>query len=160
MLRIEMGEALQKRLLQQRFESPAAEAMLNLFVAADHLHQKGEAVCAEFGISIAQFNVLRILRGVHPDGHPRCEIARRMIEKAPDVTRLVDRLEAEGLVRRDRSESDRRLSITRITGRGLELLEKIDLPMRCLHDYFAERVSRRDCRELSRICEGIYGEPD
>ena len=155
-----MGETLRRRLRQERFESPALEAMLNLFVASDYMRQKAEAICAGFGITLTQFNALRILRGAHPGGHSRCEIIRRMVEHAPDVTRLVDRLEKQGLAERDRSEADRRLSITRITPKGLELLEKIDPKMHELTDLFASRVSARDGAELSRICEGIYGESD
>ncbi|MBV8202771.1 MAG: MarR family transcriptional regulator, partial [Acidobacteria bacterium] len=109
------------------------------------------------GLSASQYNVLRILRGVHPEGHPRCEIARRMIERAPDVTRLIDRLEKRGWVERDRSPRDRRLSISRITPSGLELLERIGPRLEQAQREFAERVPPDDCRELSRICEAIYG---
>jgi DNA-binding MarR family transcriptional regulator len=72
----------------------------------------------------------------------------------------VDRLEAQGLVERTRSEADRRLSLTRITERGLALLEEVQPAMEGVERYFAERVSRRDARELSRICEGLYGDED
>ena len=153
-----MGEALKKRISQDSFESPAVEAMLNLLVASDYMAQKADEACAEFDITRGQFNVLRILKGVYPEGHPRCEIIRRMLEKAPDVTRLVDRLEEQGLAVRDRCKVDRRLSITRITAAGIALLEKMAPRMKQMGDHFAERVSRRDCRELSRICEGLYGE--
>ena len=135
------------------------EAMLNLFVAVDHLRGKVGEVCGRFGITNAQYNVLRILRGAHPDGHPRCEIAKRMIEKAPDVTRLVDRLEAMDLVERARSKDDRRLSIARITPKGLQLLKDMDPDISAVSTYFSGRVSRRDCDEISRICEGIYQGP-
>jgi DNA-binding MarR family transcriptional regulator len=146
-----MGEALKRRIKQETsFANPAQEAMLNLMVAADHFRAQLDRVCAQFGITHGQYNVLRILRGVHPEGHPRCEIAARMLEKAPDVTRLVDRLEAQGLVERTRSEADRRLS----------LLEEVQPAMEGVERYFAERVSRRDARELSRICEGLYGDED
>lgn len=156
-----MGEALKRRIKQTAgFESPAAEAMLNLMVAADHVRARLDCACAGFGVTHGQYNVLRILRGVHPEGHPRCEIAARMLEKAPDVTRLVDRLEAQGLAERVRSEADRRLSLTRITPKGLELLERMEAPMNETGRYFSERVSRSDCRELSRICEGLYGEEE
>jgi DNA-binding MarR family transcriptional regulator len=153
-----MGEALSKRISQEKFESPQQEAMLNLLVAADYLRGKLDEVFAQFGISSGQYNVLRILKGAHPDGHPRCEIIRRLVEKAPDVTRLVDRLEAQGLAERDRSETDRRLSITRITEKGLALLSTVEPSMREVAHHFTERVSLKDCRELSRICEGLYGE--
>ena len=83
-----------------------------------------------------------------------------MLEKAPDVTRLVDRLEHQKLVERVRSDEDRRLSITRITQAGLDLLNTMDPAMQRLNREFGERISRRDCRELSRICEGIYAEDE
>jgi DNA-binding MarR family transcriptional regulator len=153
-----MGDALKKRVQQESFESPMQEALLNLLVTADYLREQMDRVCAELEITPAQFNVLRILRGVHPEGHPRCEIARRMIERAPDVTRLVDRLEKRGLVERDRSAADRRLSLTRITAAGIDLLARLAPGLAALESHLAERLSLRDRRELSRICEGIYGE--
>ena len=151
-----MGEVLQKRLQQNRFESPVVEALLNLMVASDHLRQKMESVCQEHGITQGHYNVLRILRGSRAEGRSRCEIAGRMVERAPDVTRLVDRLEAQGLVERDRSESDRRLSITRITAKGLDLLEEMRPRVDLLNKDFGARVSKKECLELSRICEEIY----
>jgi len=153
-----MGDALRRRIGQNRFESPAQEALLNVIVAADHLRSSLEQVCSGFGLSASQYNVLRILRGVHPEGHPRCEIARRMLERAPDVTRLIDRLEKRGWVARDRSERDRRLSISRITAAGLDLLEKIGPSLEGVQRELAARLPQSDCRELSRICEAIYGE--
>ncbi|HEY0547058.1 MAG TPA: MarR family transcriptional regulator [Pyrinomonadaceae bacterium] len=156
-----MGDALKKRIKQATdFDSPAEEAVLNLLVAADHVRGRLESACADFGITPGQYNVLRILRGAHPEGHPRCEIAARLIENAPDVTRLVDRLQAQGLVSRDRSAEDRRLSLTRITRKGVHLLERMEPVMEEASRYFKERVSRRDCRELTRICEGIYAEAE
>ena len=153
-----MGEALKKRLRMERFESPVQEAMLNLIVAAAHVRDLVDGALAGHSITNGQYNVLRILRGVHPGGYSRCDIAGRMLERAPDVTRLIDRLEARGLVERARSAEDRRLSITRITPAGLELLDRLDPDVRAVADRFAERVSARDRRELSRICEGIYGD--
>ena len=154
-----MGEALKRRIKQKAdFANPAQEAMLNLIVAADYVCVRLERVCAEYGVTRPQYNVLRILRGVHPGGHPRGEIAARLLASAPDVTRLVDRLEAQGLVERERVREDRRLSITRITKKGLRLLEEIHPHIAEEHKRFSRTVSRRDCLELSRICETIYDE--
>jgi DNA-binding MarR family transcriptional regulator len=153
-----MGEALKRRIAQTRFESPMQEATLNLLVAADYLRSQVEAICAPAGISVGQYNVLRILRGAHPEGHSRAEILRRMLERAPDVTRLVDRLERDGLAERDRDQSDRRLSITRITNKGLNVLKALEPAVQESQREMARRVSRRDCLELSRICERIYDE--
>lgn len=154
-----MGKALQKRIMQARFESPTQEAILNLLIAANHIRQRLDRACAEHAITHGQYNVLRILRGA-PEGHPRCEIARRMLEKAPDVTRLIDRLEQQGLVERGRAEADRRLSVTRITRKGINLLNRLQPRIDEAHQFFADRVSLADRRELSRICEGIYDEED
>jgi DNA-binding MarR family transcriptional regulator len=153
-----MGAALSNRIKQASFESPAHEAFINVLVAADHLHTQVGRVCEEFGLTNGQYNVLRILRGAYPDGHPRCEIAARMIERAPDVTRLVDRLEAQGLVERDRSESDRRLSITRITPAGLRLLDRMERPFQEMFQSFTAKLSVEDCTKLSTLCEKLYGE--
>jgi len=152
-----MGEALKKRILQDRFDDPVVEAILNLMVAADHIRTKVDEICTRFGITHAQYNVLRILRGAGQQGRSRCEIAQRMLDRAPDVTRLVDRLEAQGFAERDRSQKDRRLSITRITPGGLHLLTAIEPELAALHDLFRDRVNARDCAEISRLCEAIYG---
>ena len=151
-----MGEALKRRLKQQRFESPLQEAMLNLLVAANHVRERVDRICEQYGITNAQYNVLRILRGAHPEGYPRCEIACRMIDRAPDVTRLIDRLEQQKLVARDRSDEDRRLSLTRITQKGLDLLERMNPGLEEVHRQIGERMSLADRREMSRICEGLY----
>ncbi len=154
-----MGEALKRRIKQKAdFANPEQEEMLNLMVAADYVHTRLERVCAEFGITRPQYNVLRILRGVHPGGHPRGEISARLVASAPDVTRLVDRLESQGFVERVRVEEDRRLSITRITRKGLRLLDEMQPHIAAEHKRFGQKVSRRDCLELSRICEAIYDE--
>jgi len=152
-----VGDILKQRIKQSRFDGPAQEAMLNLLVAAGHVRQLVDAACAKFEITHGQYNALRILRGAHPKGYPRCEIAARMVERAPDVTRLVDRLERRGFVERARVAADRRLSITRITRAGLELLKRVDPEIQAIQRAFAARVHVRDLRELSRICEHVYG---
>ena len=97
-----MTEALSRRLKQEQFESPAQEALLSVIVAANALNDLMDRLCEQHRITRAQYNVLRILRGVHPQGHARCEIARRMVDRASDITRLVDRLQARRLVKRSR----------------------------------------------------------
>jgi DNA-binding MarR family transcriptional regulator len=152
-----VGDILKRRIKQTRFESPAQEAMLNLLVAAGHVRQLVGAACEVFGITQAQYNALRILRGAYPDGYPRGEIASRLVERAPDVTRLIDRLERRSLVERTRSDTDRRLSLTRITRQGLDLLRRMDPRIQEIQKRFGASVSSRDLRDLSRICEQIYG---
>src|SRR5262245_26028019 len=94
---------------QKPFGSVAEEVLLNLVRTASHLEARGADLLAAHDLTPAQYNVLRILRGAGPDGHPCQEIGARMISRVPDVTRLVDRLEAAGLVTRKRSDTDRRV---------------------------------------------------
>jgi len=125
-------------------------------VAANYVREQSELVVRAHGITLPQYNVLRILRGAHPDGHPRYEIARRMLDRAPDVTRIIDRLAEKKLVERVRGASDRRHSVTRITREGLKLLERIDPEMVKAFAPMEARLTQRDARELSRLCEALY----
>ena len=151
-----MGKAILKRLKSSRMESAEMEAMLNLLIAADAVRLRMEKLCERHGVTQAQYNVLRILRGVHPNGHPRCEIIDRLVEHAPDVTRLVDRMEKNGLVERDRSAADRRLSLTKITEKGLQLVATMEEDIKGFHGWFGSRLSRPRCLALSRLCEKVY----
>src|SRR5881296_821737 len=129
-----MATALRQRLIQDRFEGPVHEAVLNLLVASASLQE------------------------AHPAGHARCEIARRMIERAPDLTRMIDRLQRRGLVERARSDQDRRHSITRITRGGLELVERMAPAVAALHRTVSRRLTRPEAVTLSRLCEKLYAE--
>ncbi len=151
-----MGNALKQRLKQSHFESEKQEATLNILVTANYLRQYMNSAYTEFDITHTQYNVLRILKGIYPQGHPRSEIICRMIEQAPDVTRLIDRLEKQGLVERIRTEEDRRLSIARITDKGLEVLEKIHPYIDRFDSVIGTRLTPAECLELSRLCEKIY----
>ncbi len=154
-----MTEALSRRLKQPRFSSAAQEALLSVIVAANTLNDLMDRICEDFGITRPQYNVLRILRGVHPGGHARNEIACRMVDRASDITRLVDRLQARGLVKRSRGNSDQRQAVTGITAKGIRLLDK----MRPRIDAHVAEVLRKlndeDCRELSRLCALVF-EPE
>jgi DNA-binding MarR family transcriptional regulator len=79
-----------------------------------------------------------------------------MLDPSPDVTRLIDKLVERGLVKRSRSEEDRRMIIHTITEKGFDLLDELDPKILEVQDWFDERVSDRDLRHLIRICEGIY----
>jgi DNA-binding MarR family transcriptional regulator len=105
-------------------------------------------------LSPTQYNVLRILRG-SPAGLPCGEIGCRMITRDPDVTRLLKRLEARGLVSRCREARDRRAVWTRITPKGLQLLARLDEPIQATHRRQLRRLGRerlRRLRELLRAC--------
>jgi DNA-binding MarR family transcriptional regulator len=156
----EMTEALKRRLKQARFTSPQQEALLSVAVAAGSINDLGDEICERYGLTRSQYNVLRILRGAQPDGHSRCEVACRMIERAPDITRLVDRLQARGLVRRTRGGSDQRQAIARITAKGLKLLEAIQPELDAQTAIRFRKLSDKDCHELSRLCALIFEDAD
>lgn len=104
-------------------------AYSTLLSTADKVRTFFETVCAPFDITGQQYNVLRILRGAEPDGLPTLTIAERMIERTPGITRMIDRLEAKGLVAREVRPHDRRCVYCRITQKGLELLKTLDGPV-------------------------------
>ncbi|MBK5296243.1 MAG: MarR family transcriptional regulator [Vicinamibacteria bacterium] len=125
---------LQRELRQARpFESPAQEAALGLVRTADRLRRHFSSFVEPHGITVQQFNVLRILRGAGPEALPTLEIAERMVEQTPGVTRLLDRLEAKQLIARARCPNDRRQVLCRITPVGLALLAGLDEPIRRAH---------------------------
>ena len=125
-------------------------------VAANYVREQSELVVRAHGITLPQYNVLRILRGAHPTGHPRYEIAVRMLDRAPDITRIIDRLAEKHLVERDRGASDRRHSVSRITRDGMKLLERIDPEMGKAFVPMESRLTQREARELSHLCELVY----
>lgn len=126
---------LREELRQTRpFKSLAQEAYLSLQRTAAVLEHELELALKPSGITATQYNVLRILRGARPDGLCRSEIGDRLIRPVPDVTRLLDRLEATGLVTRARSGDDRRYVTTRITRAGLAVLDELEAAIDAAHD--------------------------
>jgi DNA-binding MarR family transcriptional regulator len=110
------------------FASPAQEALLALSRTTDLLQRRFAELVEPYGISLQQYNVLRILRGAGQEGTPTLEIADRMIQRTPGITRLLDKLEAKHLVRRKRCPEDRRQVLCWITEAGLRVLADLDKP--------------------------------
>ena len=151
-----MGKSLNKWLKMKKEPQPMEESLLNLYVASHLLMNESDKICGKFGITSGQYNVLRILKGVYPDGHPRCEISSRMIERSPDITRLIDRLEKQELVKRERTDDDRRKSITKITKKGLDLLKKMKPELDKLTKKIDEKLTVKEAQDLSKYCEKLY----
>ena len=147
---------LQAEIHQARpFASPAQEGVLGLARTADLLNRWFDRLFAPHDITRVQYNVLRILRGAGPEGMPTLSVAERLIVQAPGITRLLDRLEAKGLVRRERCRADRRQVLCWITPRGLGLLEALDAPVREAEEGFLSMLSRGDQAELIRLLDRI-----
>ena len=133
--------------------------VLSVLHTADHLRRQGEALLAPHNVTLQQFNVLRILRGARPDGLCTLTIAQRMIEQTPGITRLIDRLEQKGLVRRVRSEEDRRQVWCRITPAGERLLAQLDEPVEQFDRAAVRRLSAADQEQLTTLLARLHGEP-
>jgi DNA-binding MarR family transcriptional regulator len=145
-----MGEALKRRIRQVRFENAQQEALLNLIVASNYIRELLERAVGQHGITLPQYNVLRILRGA-PEGLPCGEIANRMITRDPDVTRLLDRLEKRSLISRCRETKDRRTVMVRITPAGLKLLARLDTPVQDGHRRQLGHLGREQLKTLTEL---------
>lgn len=122
--------------------------MVGILMVAAEVNREVAELCQRHGITLDQYNVLRILRGAEPTGLPRCDIATRLISKAPDVTRMIDRLVRQGLVVRGWSAENRRLSIARITGEGLETLKALDPAITAVSRAVTSRIPESDLPQL------------
>jgi DNA-binding MarR family transcriptional regulator len=107
------------------------------------------------GITPTQYNVLRILRGAAETGLCRSEVMERMIARVPDATRLADRMEAAGLIVRERSSEDRRFVTTHITEKGLQLLAELDEPIQQLHRRQFQALDEKGLRNLVALLESV-----
>lgn len=108
------------------FDRAERELAVVILRTGDVLHHSVDRALAPWGLSNEQYNALRILRGAGAAGHPTLEISRRLISRSPNITRLLDKLIAKGLARRDRDARDRRQAVIRLTPKGGELLGKCD----------------------------------
>jgi DNA-binding MarR family transcriptional regulator len=148
--------AVQHEIRQRRpFESVAHEAIVALMRTTDLVRRQIAAFVEPHGITPQQYNVLRILRGAGADGLPTLEVAERMIEQTPGVTRLLDRMEAKELVRRQRCPKDRRQHLCWITPRGLAVLQKIDAVSQRAADDVLKGLRTKDRETFVRLLDAI-----
>ncbi len=149
------ASTLQHEIKKRRpFDLPEEEALLNLRRSASWLGNQQERFLKAWGVSEAQYNALRILRGARLGGDaalPCLEVAARMIAAVPDITRLVDRMENSGLVERRRTSHDRRIVLVSITRAGLDLLARIDKPLAEFVKGQLGHLSRSELGALNRL---------
>src|ERR1700722_6407373 len=134
------------------------DAVVSILRAANDLDRFCSPVFTQHGITSQQFNVLRILRGAGLGGLPTLDIAEKMIEQAPGITRLLDRLERKKLVRRERPSDNRRQVLCYITKPGLDLLRELDTPVKNLDNQVLHRLDESEIEELIRLLELARGE--
>jgi len=145
---ISIGSAIKQT---RPFVSLEHEAVLAVHRLASDLAQGVVDLLRPTGLSPAQFNVLRILRGAGSAGTSCGEIGERLVTREPDVTRLLDRLEKEGFIERTRSPDDRRIVLTRISAKGLDVLSTLDEPMAELHRRQLGHLGENRLRQLIEL---------
>src|SRR3954467_14175863 len=128
-----MSTAAPKPTRRQRFDSPEQEAYLNLWRTYDRLRILEDELFGRHELTAQQYNALRLLRSVHPGTLPTLALAARLVSRAPDITRLLDKLHNRGLVRRVRPAENRRTVQVTITPRGLAMLDELDAEVRECH---------------------------
>jgi DNA-binding MarR family transcriptional regulator len=133
------------------FDSLAQEVYLGLWRTYDRLRAYEDELFARFELTAQQYNVLRLLRAARPESAPTLSLTERLVSRAPDVTRMIDRLEDRGLVVRERSTGDRRVVRVGITDAGVELLCQIAGPLAECHTKQLGHLSPADLRKLSEL---------
>jgi DNA-binding MarR family transcriptional regulator len=139
--------------LQQRkpFTSLEQEATLSIARTEAAIREPIEELLKEAGVSLTQYNVLRILRGAGPEGLTRNEIRDRLINRMPDVTRHLDRMEEAGWVSRVREVEDRRCVATHLTRSGRALVDSLDAPVDGEHIRRLGHMTRTQLRTLIEL---------
>jgi DNA-binding MarR family transcriptional regulator len=137
------------------FSSVEEEALLNLVRTHEFVQQRMSEFFKQFQLTGTQYNILRILRGAGKEGISCSQAAERMVTADPDITRLLDRLEARNLIVRERSHDDRRVVISHITEQGVDLLKTIDKPLGAVLKKQAGHVGREKLEELIEILESL-----
>lgn len=151
-----MSPDLRSEIRQSRpFSSPEQEAFLSIGRTWAVLEHTFSEALKPYGITATQYNVLRILRGAGERGLCRAEVMERMTTMVPDATRLLNRMEAAGLIERQRSNEDRRFVTTRITGQGAALLEELEEPVRELHRRHLGGLEESELRGLINLLRRV-----
>ena len=153
-----VGRQLQKELKQTKpFASLEEEVYLNIQLTAERLWWGVNETLKQADLTHTQYNVLRILRGAGASGASCSEISERLVTKDSDITRLLNRLEARGLISRERETKDRRVIITHISNQGLRLLSSLDKPIERCHRRHLGHLGDKQLATLSKLLEAVRG---
>src|SRR5258708_14705508 len=136
---------------QLRFDSPQQEAFLSLWRTYDRLKMLEDEVFGRFDLTPQQYNALRLVRSAQPEKIPTLTLAGKLVSRAPDITRLLDKLSEKGLIDRLRSEEDRRTVRVGITEAGLELLNELSADVRVCHERQLGHMGAEELGQLVRL---------
>lgn len=149
------GKILKEIRQNKPFSTVEEEAVLNITRTAEVLGRQMAEFLKGYALSSAQYNILRILRGAGKEGITCSELGDRLVTRDPDVTRLLDRMETRGLVKRERSKEDRRVVVTTIAKDGLDLVNSMDEPLRSLLKGGLGKLKKKDMLELIELLEQV-----
>lgn len=135
------------------FSTPEAEAFVTLLRVSYELEAQLTDVLREYDVTRPQFNVLRILRGAGERGLASGDIGARMVTHDSDITRLIDRMESRGLVKRERNAEDRRVVTVVLSAQGRSLVDSLDEPVRQLHDRQFVQLTKAELKTLVALLE-------
>ena len=151
---------LSKFIKQDRFASPGQESLLSIIVTGNWIMGRLSATMAPFGVTPAQYNVLRILWGSHPETLTCSEIGQRLLDRTPDVTRLLNRLERSGYVTRARAGHDRRVVEVALTSAGIDLLERMHAEVEGQVAALTQHLPPDEHRQLCDLLELLRAHQD
>jgi len=153
------NETMKNRLPQyqrsRRFDSIEQEAYLSLWRTFDRLRAIEDELFGKWELSAQQYNVLRLLKAEHPETLPTLSLVRRLVSRAPDITRMLDKLELRKLISRGKRQGDRRAVMVGITPAGLALLEEIRQPLQVVHEKQLGHLSGADLKTLVKLLQQV-----
>ncbi|HEX5172184.1 MAG TPA: MarR family transcriptional regulator [Cyclobacteriaceae bacterium] len=146
---------IEEEIKQSKFQNSNQKAVVNLIYTAHWLEGEHQKLLSGFGITGQQFNILRILKGQHPNSISATEIKERMLDRNSDVSRLLSRLEKKNLIQRKSCESDKRATDIFISNEGVELLRQIAHEQNRLDHVL--KLDEEDAQELSNLLDKARG---
>lgn len=147
---------LEEEIKQKKFSSEYQKLIINLIYTGHWVKHINSQFLKPYGLTIPQYNLLRILRGQYPNPASVNLLIDRMLDKMSNASRLVERLRKKGLVERRPSEHDRRQADVLITQKGLDLLAALDTKMEKLEDHF-QTINKKEAQQLNDMLDKLRG---
>ncbi len=139
----------------RRFDSLEQEAYLSLWRTYDRLRAFEDELFTQWDLTPQQYNVLRLLKAQHPEPLPTLSLVGKLVSRAPDVTRMLDKLEQRKLISRSRRKTDRRSVFIGITAEGLALIAELDKPLRECHEKQLGHLTGQELKSLVQLLHRV-----
>lgn len=140
----------------KKFRNEQQKAILNLYYTASWIEKEQKKFFKKHNVTMQQYNVLNILKSVQPEKISTSDIKKRLTDSNPDVSRMVDRLEALKLITKKANKSDKRLIDVSITAKGVQLIDKLNKNIGKLDEVL--KLSSKDAKELNKLLDKARGE--